>query len=254
MTPPPSRSKATTTRPPAPSGALNGPFCHQEVNIYCDESRHEGQSGQRYMVIGGLWLPRGRRQEILTRLRHIQKLHRITGELKWGKLSNSRLAGYKALIDLIASRDDVHLRCIAVDKTKVDLDKYFQNDRQLGFWVFYWHCLKQWMGNWNTYYVSLDFKPESLRSGPRRLRQVLENECIRRCWLKSLDCVDSKENLFCQVADVLIGAVGYQQNRLKGSVPKEALCSHIAKAYRRRDLAGSDPPSRPKLNIFRIWS
>jgi hypothetical protein len=33
-----------------------GPFADAEVSIYCDESRHEGQPSQRYMVIGGLWL------------------------------------------------------------------------------------------------------------------------------------------------------------------------------------------------------
>ena len=30
-----------------------GPFADTEVSIYCDKSRHEGQSSQRYMVIGG---------------------------------------------------------------------------------------------------------------------------------------------------------------------------------------------------------
>jgi len=237
-----------------PLDPLNGPFSHTEVSIYCDESRHEGQSSQRYMVIGGLWLPRDRRQEVLEGFRAVQQQHRITGELKWGKVSNSRLGGYAALVDSLSRRNDVHFRCIVVDKTKVNLDKYFQNNRQLGFWVFYWHCLKQWMGNWNTYYVSIDFKPQSLLSGPRRLRQVLENECIRRCWLKSLECVDSRENLFCQLADVLIGAVGYEQNGLVASPAKRALCARIARSYGRRDLKGSDQPSVQRFNIFRIWS
>jgi len=35
-----------------------GPFANTEVSIYCDESRHEGQRHQQFMVIGGLWLPR----------------------------------------------------------------------------------------------------------------------------------------------------------------------------------------------------
>ncbi len=234
--------------------AGHGPFAGSEVNIYCDESRHEGQSSQKYMVIGGLWVLRDRRRDLLEGLHAIQRQHEIRGELKWGKVSRSRLAGYRAVVDFLAQRDDMHFRCIVVDKTKVDHDKYFQSDRQLGFWVFYWHCLKQWMGNENTYYVSIDFKPESLHSGPRRLRKVLENECIKRGWLKSLECVDSKENLFCQTADVLIGAVGYEQNELSGEGPKKELCTHVAKAFHRRDLKGTDSPSCLKFNIFKIWS
>ena len=231
-----------------------GPFENASVNIYCDESRHEGQSNQDFMVIGGLWIPREARREILEGLHEIQRLNRIKGELKWTKLSRSRLSGYKALIDYLADRDDVHFRCIVVDKTQVDNETYFQNDKQLGFWVFYWHCLKQWMGNGNTYYISVDFKPESLHSGPRRLKQVLDNECSGRCTLKSLDCVDSGENLFCQLADILIGAVGYEQNELHASNVKLAICKHISEKYGRANLMEGDYPRTLKFNIFKIWS
>ncbi len=239
---------------PITNRTLYGPFSETEVSIYCDESRHEGQRHQQFMVIGGLWLPREKRGEILAGLRAVQDQHRITSELKWGTVSKAKLPGYQAVVDFVAARPDVHFRCIAVDKSKVDNETYFRNDRQFGFWVFYWHCLKQWLGNRNTYYVSIDFKPESLNSGPRRLRDMLETECLKRGWLKSLHCVDSRENLFCQIADVLIGAVGYEQNALSGSPAKEALCRHIAQAFNRHDLKGSDQPSRPKFNIFRIWS
>ncbi|HZR17854.1 MAG TPA: DUF3800 domain-containing protein [Verrucomicrobiae bacterium] len=229
-----------------------GPFTGTEVNIYCDESRHEGQNQQRFMVIGGLWLPRAHRGEVLGGIRRLQAEHLITSELKWGKVSRSKLTGYQSIIDWIASRDDVHFRCIVVDKSKVELDKYFQNDRQLSFWSFYLHCLKQWLGNGNTYNISIDFKPESLHSGPRRLLRVLEKECVGRAWLNALNCVDSRENLFCQVADVLIGAVGYEQNGLSTSAAKQALCGHIARRFHRADLNGSDDPARQQFNIFRI--
>jgi hypothetical protein len=231
-----------------------GPFENTEVSIYCDESRHEGQSGQQFMVIGGLWLPRARRQEILESLHAVQKAHNIFGELKWTKVSSSRLPGYQALIDCLAEQKDVHFRCIVVDKTKVDHDKFFKNDRQFGFWVFYWHCLKQWLGNRNTYFVSIDFKPESLHSGPRRLKEVLERECLNRCWLKSLNCVDSGENLFCQIADLLIGAVGYEHNGFSGSEAKVTLCRHIAERFGRQNLLQKDAPDALTFNVFKIWA
>jgi hypothetical protein len=240
-----------TQPPPAPT---NGPFSQTAVSVYCDESRHEGQRAQQYLVIGGLWLPRDKRGEILATLRPIQQQYGITSELKWVKVSQTKLGGYQALVDAIAARNDIHLRCIVVDKSKVDLDKYFKNDRQLGFWVFYWYCLKQWMGNWNTYYISIDFKPESLLSGPTRLRYHLERECVGRAWIKSLNCVDSRENLFCQLADVFLGAVGYEQNGFSGSPPKHALAAHIAARFNRPDLKGSDFHSRLRFNIWRIWS
>lgn len=231
----------------------NGPFENTTVSVYCDESRHEGQSQQRFMVIGGLWLPRENRREILAGIHHVQATHRIQGELKWQSISKSRLPAYLALIDYLAARDDIHFRCIVVDKSRVNEDKYFRNDRQFGFWVFYWHCLKQWMGNNNTYFVSIDFKPEGLYSGPARLREVLQNTLVARAWLRSLECVDSKENLFCQISDVLIGAVGYEQNGLTTSEVKRAVCTHIAGKFERGNLQGSDQPTRLRFNVFKIW-
>ena len=72
---------------------MNGPFTETEVNVYCDESRHEGQSDQPYMVIGGLWLPRAKRREILEGIREVQKAHRIGGELKMAEIEPPLLGG-----------------------------------------------------------------------------------------------------------------------------------------------------------------
>jgi len=238
----------------APAKPIYGPFTDTEVSIYCDESRHEGQSHQKYMVIGGLWLPRAQRGEILAGLREIQARNGIGGDMKWSKVSKAKLAGYQEIVSFIAARPDVHFRCIVVDKSKVDHEKFFKNDRQLGFWVFYWHCLNQWMGNLNTYFVSIDFKPEGINAGPRRLREILEKGCVKRCWVKSLECVDSHQNPFCQVADMFIGAVGYEQNGLSGSALKQKLAAHIAAQFKRPDLKGTDQPSRQHFNIWRIWS
>ena len=110
------------------------------------------------------------------------------------------------------------------------------------------------MGNLNTYFVSIDFKPEGVNAGPRKLREVLEKGCVKRCWVKSLECVDSHHNPFCQLADVLIGAVGYEQNGLTGSPLKQQLAAHIAARYKRPDLKGSDSPGQHHFNIWRIWS
>ena len=239
---------------PNPTIGTYGPFNETEVSIYCDESRHEGQSTQRFMVLGGIWLPRNKRHEFLDGIREIQTRHKMIGELKWVKLSRKCLPAYIEIIQYISAQRDIHFRCIVVDKSRVDADKYFQSDRQLGFWVFYWYCLKQWMGNKNTYFISIDFKPESLLSGPRRLRDVLEKECLRRAWVNSLDCVDSKENLFCQIADLLIGAVGYEQNSLSQSETKVAFCRAVASAFQRTNLQGGDQPTRANFNIFKIWS
>jgi len=228
-----------------------GPFNSTEVSVYCDESRHEGQSGQRYMVIGGLWLERSKRQAAIEGLRAIQREHGITGELKWNKLSRRSLPGYIALAAFVANDPGISFRCVLVDKQKMDSDPAVRSDRQLGFWAFYAHCLKGWMGNFNTYFVSLDFKPSKYPLGPLRLKKLLDQECVGRAWIRSIESVDSEENLFCQVADTLIGAVGYEANQLKGSPTKLEFCRHVSAMFGCPTLSAHSSSDQSKFNVDR---
>jgi hypothetical protein len=228
----------------------HGPFRATQVSVYCDESRHEGQSKQRYMVIGGLWIERDKRHRILDRLRAVQRTHSITGEVKWNKLSKRSLAGYQALADYVAQEPDAYFRCVVVDKDRMDTDPMVRSDRQLGFWAFYAHCLKGWMGSCNTYYVSLDYKPSKHPFGPLRLKKLLDQECVGRAWIRSIESVNSQENLFCQVADTLIGAVGYEANGLTGSTTKLAFCRHVRASFGYSAPAEALAPAR--FNVQRL--
>jgi hypothetical protein len=139
-----------------------------------------------------------------------------------------------------------------VDKELMDADPAVRSDRQLGFWAFYAHCLKGWMGNHNTYFVSLDYKPSKYPLGPLRLKKLLDHECLGRAWIRSIESVDSAENLFCQVADTLIGAVGYEANALQGSPTKLEFCRHVSAAFDRRELCTSDGTAPTNFNVHRI--
>lgn len=45
-------------------------------NIYCDESCHLENDGQRAMVLGAVWCPEAKRLEVAERLREIKARHK----------------------------------------------------------------------------------------------------------------------------------------------------------------------------------
>ena len=59
----------------------------QVFNIYCDESCHLENDGQKVMVLGAVWCLSEKSQEIMVRLREIKKKHHLPEEfeVKWTK-------------------------------------------------------------------------------------------------------------------------------------------------------------------------
>ena len=64
----------------------------QLYNIYCDESCHLEKDRQRAMVLGAVWCPLDKAQEIAVRLREIKAHHGMKPgfETKWTKVSPAK--------------------------------------------------------------------------------------------------------------------------------------------------------------------
>ena len=65
-------------------------------NIYCDESCHLENDNKKFMVLGAVWCPLDKTQEIATRIREIKEKHFNTRyrETKWNKVSQAKLEFY----------------------------------------------------------------------------------------------------------------------------------------------------------------
>ena len=81
-------------------------------NIYCDESCHLEHDRQKAMVLGGIWCPYDRRKEIARELRALKIKYRLSPkfEIKWNKVSPSRIDFYLALVDFFFDNPDLHFR------------------------------------------------------------------------------------------------------------------------------------------------
>ena len=227
-----------------------------KIEVYCDECRPDLLSSRNpqasYMVIGGLWLKTEDRDAFKEAIHRLRDKHKVGGEFKWQKVSPSRFHFYKDLVDwYFVQGDNLRFRCIAVDRQKIDLLRFHENDQELGFYKFYYQMLHHWIGDFNEYVVFCDFK-----SNRRRDRLHVLQQCLARSNLSSevvnVQAVRSKESVFIQLVDVLTGIA---TARLNGIIASGSAKARIV-AHLEKHLPGGriihTSKSEKKFNVFVI--
>lgn len=195
-----------------------------EINIYCDESCHLENDGQKAMVIGAVWCPAEKTKEISGRLREIKKAHGFdaTFEMKWGKVSPSKAEFYMNILDYFFDDDDLHFRAIVIpDKSLVD-HRRFKQDHDSWYYKMYFGMLKILLEPTGKYRIYLDVKDTCSSEKMAKLQKALCNNVydFKREIIDRVETVSSRDVAQVQLTDLLVGIVGYA-NR--------GLCSNTAK-------------------------
>lgn len=224
-----------------------------KFDVYCDEVRPDLFSSQaptaNFLAIGSLWLPTDKRAEFKAELHALRDKHRVGGEFKWGKVSPSRTAFYREIVDwFFAQNHDLRFRCIVVDRRQVDLMKYHESDQELGFYKFYYQLLHHWIGDFNDYAIYCDFKRNRLRDRLHVLQRCLGNSNLAAN-IERVQAVRSEESVLIQLVDTLSGACAARFNGGARGVKLE-----IIEAIERRIGHAIAPTYRGerKFNVFAI--
>lgn len=83
-------------------------------NIYCDESCHLENDREPVMLLGAVWCPKLAAGALAAELSALKQQHNAKGELKWTKVSKSRMAFYEAVVDWFFARPNLHFRALVV--------------------------------------------------------------------------------------------------------------------------------------------
>ncbi len=226
-----------------------------EYSIYCDESGHLEKDEIQVMTLGALWCPSDQRKSIQRHVREIKRRHGLAPgfEIKWSKVSPAQLDFYRSLIHLFFGDDRLHFRAVVVpDKTRLNHGAVPGQDHDLFYYKMFFLVLREILVRDETYRIYLDIKDTRSQEKVRKLREVLcnENYDFDRHMIRSIQQVRSHEVEQQQLADLLIGAVGYANRGLTTSDAKAALI-HEIKRLSGRSLVRSTLPSERKLNVFR---
>ncbi|MCS4489612.1 DUF3800 domain-containing protein [Corynebacterium sp. ES2794-CONJ1] len=223
------------------------------LNIYCDESTHLPNDGQPYMVLGAIICPAARSREVAVRLREIRAKHQIPGtlELKWTKVSPSKLGFYRDIIDYFFDDDDLSFRAVVASKRGLDHARFGQTHDDW-YYTMMFNLIRNAIPAHDEAFVYFDKKDTNGQDKIDRLSQSLINAeyDFSRSNIRRMQIVESYQVGLLQLADLLIGAINYAN---RGDTASEAKMYLIERIRERSgiNLIQSTLPSETKMNIYR---
>jgi hypothetical protein len=208
------------------------------IRIYSDESRHKNE---RFMLFGGIWIDEEKVKEARNEIKELRrksgyfdsagKSIDFAGEFKWKKISKKYFHVYRELVDIFfgwVEKDTVRFCCMLVDThnsiirqhNNIGTDGYFkllyqlyyQNSKIPAIYKIFPDSISN-----STTQVNLPKLDHCLDIGLQRRFAPLLNpgESVGvRGFVNNITPIDSHSSEFIQIVDVIIGAIGYFQNRL----------------------------------------
>lgn len=226
-----------------------------EINIYCDESCHLQNDKQKVMVWGGIICPCNKTKEIFKRIREIKYKHLKNNqfEIKWTKVSSSKLNFYLDIIDYFFDNSDLAFRGLFVPNKDV-LNFSNANDFDKFYYKMYYTMLKTIFKPSNAYNIYLDIKDTNGSQKIEKLKECLENKMaqhysFRGKVINKIQEVKSHQVELIQLSDLIIGAIAYINRGMDSSVAKKKLISRINE--RGYTLTKSTLLREEKFNIFK---
>lgn len=224
-------------------------------NIYCDESCHLENDGQKCMVLGAITCPKDKAREIAVRLREIKEEWGVSPrmEVKWTGVSPARVEFYRHWLDYFFDDDDLTFRALVIpNKSDLDHGRYAQSHDDW-YWKMYFDMIKAILSEECRYRIFLDIKDTLGGKRVANLHKVLSNNLydFDREIVNSVQLVHSHEIEQMQLADLLIGALSYKARGFDTSPAKLGLVERF-KERSKLSLERSTLLSAKKVNLL-FW-
>ncbi|WP_421803649.1 DUF3800 domain-containing protein [Flagellimonas sp.] len=230
-----------------------------DYTIYIDESCHLENDGQPLMCIGYTKIASKNYESFKDAIQKIKLKYKSPTEIKWNKLSYSRIDLYKSLIDFFFE-NDIQFRAILVkNKNQLDHEKYNRGDHNAFYYTLVYLLLKNPYVNYieSPHKVILDIKDtrgkERLNKLDLRLTKEYQNKYKRESPFNFFQHIRSDENEFLQLADFFIGAITYKARKLHKDIGASQVKKEIIAYLEKRSgyvLHDGTTPFEEKFNIF----
>jgi hypothetical protein len=227
----------------------------QTFNIYCDESCHLENDGQKVMVLGAVWCPLEKSRVIAEQIRKLKVAHGLDAsfEIKWTKVSPAKVAFYQAVLDYFFEEEALHFRAWVIpDKTRLQ-HAAFGQDHDTWYYKMMFGLLEPLLSPDSRYRIYLDQKDTRSAGKVKKLHEVLCNNLydFDRRIIDWVQVVESHAVEQLQLADLLIGAVGYVNRGLMANPGKQTLVKRMQERSQ-YSLTRTTLLRESKVNLF-IW-
>lgn len=219
-------------------------------NLYCDESTHLIHDGHPYMLLSYISIAYPQIRLAKEEIKAIKRKFNYTEELKWTNVHSATYKVYSELVDWFFM-NDLEFRTVVVDKSQIDEKRadYSFNDF---YFRMYFQLLHTKVDFQNRYNVFLDIKDTCSGEKLEKLKKIMSYNSS----IGTLQFIPSRESVFIQLADVLMGAINYnlriQKGDVKGNVIAKLKLIEKIKRHSNISLNTTTPLSRNKFNLFFI--
>lgn len=215
-------------------------------NLYCDENCHLKNDSHSYMLLSYTKVQANQKRVHADYVKLLKHTYKFNGEIKWSKISSSNYHFYAELIDYFFS-SDMSFRAIVIEKAQIK-----NNVQHLHYDDFYYEMYYKLINHnlnvENRYNVYLDIKDTRGAEKVKTLKGVLQT---RYGVIGNLQNVHSKESIFIQITDFIMGAVSYYLRGLNRVTAKNKIINKIIKESK-QDLKKSTLNKNDKFNLFFI--
>ena len=219
-------------------------------NLYCDESTHLIHDGHPYMLLSYISIAYPQIRLAKEEIKAIKRKFNYTEELKWTNVHSATYKVYAELVDWFFM-NDLEFRALVVDKSQIDEKRadYSFNDF---YFRMYFQLLHTKVDFQNRYNVFLDIKDTCSGEKLEKMKKIMSYNSS----IGTLQFIPSRESVFIQLADVLMGAINYnlriQKGDVKGNVIAKLKLIEKIKRHSNISLNTTTPLSRNKFNLFFI--
>lgn len=249
--------------------------------IYCDESR---QNIGQYMLVGGVWIQQEYGWNYVNEFEDFCKsqlgLVCPMGHMKWQKVPSKPegkyFEAYKKLVDLYFdynSQNIMFFRTLIADRNLYNFSHpiYHLGDYERGFYNLYCQLILNWIQKNNVYHIRVAKRPikKLFPADNEKFRLYLLQRKINNKFMQkickyyyssikppvlSIESRLAKSRRLIQIADILMGAVGFYWNKehLKDNCKegKLYLAKYIAQKIDQENLIFETRWDNKKFNIF----
>jgi hypothetical protein len=222
-------------------------------NLYCDESCHLENDRIKVMVLGSMWCAASESRRLAERIREKKRLHRLapTFEIKWTKVSPAKREFYLDLVDLFFEESELHFRALIIPDKQALVHGRFQQTHDDWYYKMYFRLIQRVLSPTDRFRIYLDIKDTRSEAKVKKLQAVLCNDLydFDQKIIQRVQTVRSHEVELMQLADLLMGAIGYSNRGLTTSKTKLAII-HRLKTLSHYRLDRSTLPGERKFNLF----
>lgn len=208
------------------------------------------------MVLGSVWCSAVKATGHARNIRALKVKHNLSPgfEIKWTKVSESKIDFYLDLLQLFFSEPDLHFRALVVaDKSKLNHIAHNQSHDDW-YYKMYFDMLKVIISPTARYRIYIDIKDTWGGRRVKHLHNVLCNnmydfskEVVERVQVMRSDEIETM-----QLTDLLVGTISYAVRGLNQNRGKARLVEYVRKqtGY---SLVRSTLYREEKMNLFR-WA